>query len=102
MSLRKRKFAYRTAQSDTGGVLNDGPYRVKLTAFGGKLIYAEGDHKLTLPVEYGLDGSCNIGTALIRNWEGSPEKFDANQKFTIEKNIFAGLDYLHVRYSNSR
>jgi hypothetical protein len=102
MKLRRILFHPRTVQSETGGALADGPFRVKLATVGFKLIYSEGECKLTLPVEYGLDGSCNIGTVFIRHWNGSSEIFGKDQIFTIEKNIFAALDHMHIRYTNIR
>jgi hypothetical protein len=73
-------------------VLADGPFRVRVRATGFNLVYSEGQNKLTLPLEFGLDGSCNVGAALIRHWDGSSQMFQKAQKFTIERNIFAALD----------
>ena len=70
--------------------------------FGFNLIYSEKGHKLTVPVEFGLDRSCNIGTAVIRHWDGSADVLARDQIIAIEKNIFDGLDYLGIRYTNVR
>ena len=102
MRLRRLLFHYRTVEASSGGVFANGPFRVKLTVFGFRLIYSEGQSKLTLPVEYGLHGSCNVGTACIRHWDGSSETFDKSQTVIIENNIFAALDHMHVRYTNAR
>lgn len=91
-------FCFSTVQSETGGVLADGPFRVKYGAL--RLIYTEGGHKLTLPVEPGLDSSCNIGTVFIRHWDGSSEIFEKDYVSKIKRNIFASLDYMHIRYTN--
>ena len=102
MKLRRALLHPRTSKSETGGILADGPFRVQLAIFGSKLTYCEGDQKLTLPVEYGLNGSCDIGTALVRHWDDSREPFGKDQIFTIEQNIFAALDFMCVRYTNLR
>lgn len=100
MKLRRALIPPRTIQSDVGGSLPNGPFRVRVPLFGLKVIYSEGEHKLTIPLEVGLDGSFDIGTALIRTWDDSSIRFEANQVRTIERNIFAAFDKLHIRYTN--
>lgn len=100
MILHRLCFHWRTVQGDSGGTIAGGPFRITLTVFGANLIYREGEYTLTLPVEYGLRGSRTIGTALIRNWDGSSEQFNKDEMFTIKKNIFAALDHMGVRYTN--
>jgi hypothetical protein len=102
MNFKSTLLQRRAVQSDTGGVIANGPFRVRLTTFGSKLIYSERDHKLTLPVEYGLDRSCNIGASLIRRWDDSSEQFRKDQISAIDKNIFLALDHMHVKYTNIR
>jgi hypothetical protein len=82
-------------------MLADGPLRVTFAPFGFKLIYSEGQYKLTLPVEFGLDCSCNIGTVFIGTGMAR-QRCSKEEVFTIEKNIFAALDHLHIRYTNAR
>jgi len=78
------------------------PFRVNLPLFGFHLIYREAKLKLSIPVEFGLDHSCDIGTALIKHWDGSTAMFDRHQIATIERNIFDALDHLGIRCTNAR
>jgi hypothetical protein len=102
MKLRRVLFHRRTVEGETGGILANGPFRVKYPTFGFKLIYSEREHKLTLPIEIGLDRSCTVGTALIRHWDGTSDAFEKDQISSIEKNIFAALDKMHIRCTNIR
>ena len=68
--------------------------------FGFNLIYPEHGHELSLPVEFGLDRSCNIGTAVRRHWHGSADVLARDQIIAIERNTFDALDYLGIRYTN--
>ena len=102
MNFRRPFLSRHTVDADGGGVIGNGPFRVKLRAF--TLTYVEGQQKLTLPVELltGKTADYNIGTNLIRHWDDSAEVFQASEKFTIENNIFAALDYMRIRYTNAR
>ena len=96
--LRRDLFHPRAVQSNAGGVLANGPFRVKVEVFGSDLVYQEGERKLTLPVEFGWGGSCRVETGSIQRWDGTAEIFRNEQRSTIKKNIFAALNHLRIRY----
>jgi hypothetical protein len=102
MHFRRSLLHRKTVESDSGGILNDGPFIVKLGNF--KLIYRERGHRFQIPVELlqGKDVDCNIGTSLIRQWGDPLETLNKEQVAAVSANIFAALDYMHIRYSNVR
>jgi hypothetical protein len=100
VALHRGYLRRRTVTSDEGGILKNGPFSVKLQNF--RLVYREGDHSLTLPVEPLLDGSQDIGTALIRHWDQSSAPFGKDQVEAIKRNIFAALNHMGARYTNVR
>lgn len=102
MTVRKIRLKPRTVQSDSGGIIENGAFQVKVPIFGFKLTYREAGRKLSLPFEVGLDHSLSIGTALIDHWDGLNEIFTPHQKTAIERNIFDALDCLGIRYTNAR
>ena len=91
----------RGVRSSTGGVLAGGPFYVKVEVFGSDLVYREGNHTLTLPVEFGSGGSCLVETDAIRHWDGTFDIFDKVQVATIARNVFAALDHLRIRHPNA-
>ena len=82
-------------------MLANGPFKVRVEVFGSDLVYREGEHKLTLPVDFGWAGGCVVVTGAIRRWDGSSDTFDKGQIATIERNIFAALEHLQIRYLNA-
>jgi hypothetical protein len=70
--------------------------------FGFRLIYAEQEKKLTVPVEIGQDGEVSVGTAFIRNWEESSGEFSKEDAWKIAENIFAALEVMGVQVGNVR
>ena len=99
--LRRDLLHPRAVQSNAGGVLADGPFRVKVEVFGSDLIYQEGNRKLTLPVEFGWGGGCVVETESIRRWDDANEAFNPVQIATIERNVFAALNHLRIRFRNA-
>jgi hypothetical protein len=97
MKLRRVWFAIRTVRSDSGGIIENRPFCVKLGFL--KLIYREGEQKLTLPVEplLGPDQR-QIGVGVIRHWDGSSEPFQEYDRSKITYNIYAALDRMHEKY----
>lgn len=102
MKFHRSIFHLRTAISDEGGVYHNGPFRVVVPYFGFELKYSEGARILTVPFEVGLGGYYDLGTASIRTWDGSPVQLSKEEKWVVERNLFSALDYLHIRYTNSR
>ena len=97
--LRRDLFHPRAVQSDAGGVLANGSFRVKLEVFGSDLIYQEGARKLTIPVDFGGGGGgCAVQTGASRGWDNSSEIFGKEQRSTIERNICSALDHLRICY----
>ena len=102
MSFHRSFLSYRTAKSDSGGIIADGPFTVKLSNFS--LLYKEADHRLKISVELlrGNTADYNINVDTIRQWDEPIEPLSRDQVAVIRKNIFAALDHLHIRCSNAR
>lgn len=99
--LRRDLLHPRAVQSNSGGVLGNGAFRVKVEVFGSDLVYQEGERKLTLPVEFGIAGSCLVNSQSIRRWDDAPVDLDPHQISLIERNIFAALNHLRIRFQNA-
>ena len=102
MKFHRPIFHLRTAISDEGGICDNGPFRVVVPYFGFKLKYSEDARILTVPFEVGLGGYYDVGTSSIRQWDGSPRPLSKEEIWVVERNLFSALDYLHIRYTNSR
>jgi hypothetical protein len=97
--LRRRK----TAESDDGGILANGPFMVRLSNF--KLVY-----KVTTVLGFrsncckdkDKDADYNIGVNLIRQWDEPVEPLSKDLIAAIRANIWRALDYMRIRYSNVR
>ena len=97
VKLRRKFLRSRTAISDSGGVISDGPFEVRLQNF--RLRYREENRSLTIPVEM-LKGNPDyaIGTALIRHWDVPMKVALSAEIETIKANINAALVFLKVRF----
>jgi hypothetical protein len=93
MKLRRVFFAIRTVRSDSGGIVENGPFCVRLRSL--KVIHMEGEHQLTIPLE---PSYCQIGEAGIRHWDGSSKPFQEYEVSKIKYNIHAVLDHMHEKY----
>ena len=100
MKFHRKVWPPRTVWSESGGIQEHG--RFSVSAGFRKLTYAEADKELTLPLDLLKDKSVNVGTALIRRWEGSQTPFTKEEVATIQQNIFDALDHMRIRYANTR
>ena len=100
VKLRRELLHPRAVQSNAGGVLANGPYRVRVEVFRADLVYQEGKHELTIPVEFWQGGGCVVDIDAIRRWDSAAEAFAKDQIATIQRNILGALDHLRIRYLN--
>ena len=101
MTFSQGLFSPRTVTSDTGGIIGNGPFLVRLGNF--RLLYREGRHSLKIPVEL-LNGNPNysVGSDLIKQWDSPYESLSRDQVHIVRNNIFEALDFMGARYSNIR
>jgi hypothetical protein len=95
--LHRDLFHPRAVRSGSGGVLANGPFRMKVEMFGSDLIYEEGGYKLTLQVQFGRGGHCVVDMDSIQCWDGASERLDPRDTAIIQRNIFLALDHLRIR-----